>query len=99
MTTGQIAKKHGVNVMTINNWARKAGLPSRSRGRRKRVRPTPRQKQIVELARISTYETVGRKFGMSRQAVFQIVERWGMLKTRIHEHLTQLPERATTTGR
>ena len=98
LTLDEIAAKYDVNPMTINSWVRKASLPPRSRGRLKMVEPGSRQKQIINLARISTYRTAGRQFGISRQAVFQIVDKWGLPKSKMQKRLGGLSHYRGTTG-
>jgi len=75
-TTNEIAHEYHISTATITVWAKKAGLPLRRRGRRQMNETTPRNKLMLELAKTLTYEATGRKFGISRQAVWRIVKRW-----------------------
>lgn len=74
--TKEIAKKYGVSPSTITAWAVSAGVKLRSRGRHKQEEPTVRQKKIIELAQVLKYDEVGRRFGISKQAVHRILMRW-----------------------
>lgn len=74
--TKEIAKKYGVSPSTITAWATTAGVKLRSRGRHKQEEPTVRQKKIIELAQVLKYDEVGRRFGISKQAVHRILIRW-----------------------
>lgn len=74
--TKEIAKKYGVSPSTITAWATTAGVKLRSRGRHKQDEPTVRQKKIIELAQVLKYDEVGRRFGISKQAVHRILIRW-----------------------
>jgi predicted DNA-binding protein YlxM (UPF0122 family) len=74
--TKEIAKKHGVSPSTITAWATTAGVKLRSRGRHKQDEPTPRQKKIIELAQVLRYDEVGRRFGITKQAVHRVLTRW-----------------------
>lgn len=76
MTTERISKKYGVCTATLTVWANKAGLPLRHRGRRRMTEPTPRQRSIVEMARICTYDAIADRFGITKQGVYRIVRRW-----------------------
>ena len=77
LTLAQIGRKYRVDPTTICNWARKERLPHRRRGRPRRKNPTPRQRLIIELARVLPYQEVGNRFGITRQAVFDILKRCG----------------------
>lgn len=74
--TREIAKRHEVSPSTITAWATAAGVKLRSRGRHKQDEPTVRQKKIIELAQVLKYDEVGRRFGISKQAVHRILIRW-----------------------
>lgn len=76
LTTKAIAKKHGVSASTITVWAASRGLPLRSRGRRKLDEPSMRQQEIIQQASVCRYEEVGRRFGITKQAVQQVLRRW-----------------------
>jgi transposase len=76
ITTKAIAKKHGVSASTITVWATTKGLPLRSRGRRKLDEPSMRQQEIIQQASVCRYEEVGRRFGITKQAVQQVLRRW-----------------------
>jgi hypothetical protein len=76
LTTGKIAAKHGISTATVTLWAKKAGLPLRGRGRKPPTEPTPKQREIITLARIFNYDTVGARFGMAKQSIHRIVKRW-----------------------
>ena len=78
MTLSQIARKYRVSKESAIGWAHSAHLPPRRRGQPKLVQPTRRQKQILELAEICTFETVARRFGITKQRVSQIAKRWGV---------------------
>jgi len=78
LTLAQIGRKHRVDPATICHWARKEMLPHRRRGRPRRTSPTPRQRLIIELARVLPYQEVGERFGITRQAVFDTLKRCGL---------------------
>lgn len=75
-TTRAVAARHGISTSTLTVWAKKAGIPLRNRGRRKRVQPTPRQLEILEQARMYKYHQVGNRFGLHKQSVHRLVKRW-----------------------
>jgi hypothetical protein len=77
LTLAQIGRKHQVDPTTVCHWARMEQLPHRRRGRPRRTSPTPRQLQIIALARVLSYREVGHRFGITRQAVFDILKRCG----------------------
>lgn len=76
LTTKEIAKLKNISTATLTNWAKKAGMPLRNRGRRRQERPTEQQLKIVELASVYRYDQVGERFGMHKQSVHRIVKRW-----------------------
>jgi hypothetical protein len=76
LTTEEIAAKHGISMATITVWAKKAGLPLRKRGRRARIEPMPRQREIIRLASMGNYDAVGAQFGMCKQSVHRLMKRW-----------------------
>jgi transposase len=76
MFTKDIARKFGVSQSTITVWAKAAGESLRTRGRNRMNQPTLRQRKIMEMAAIHDYDTVGRHFGITKQAVHRIVKRW-----------------------
>ena len=78
LTLAQIGRKHQVDPTTICHWARKEKLPHRQRGRPRRTSPSPRQRLIIEMARVRPYQEVGSRFGITRQAVFEILKRCGL---------------------
>jgi hypothetical protein len=80
MYTSTIAKKHKISTATITVWATNAGIPLRSRGLHKMDAPTPRHKEILELAKILPYEQVGDRFGITKARVGAIVKRWKALE-------------------
>src|SRR5205823_2779143 len=60
----------------ITVWAKKAGLRLRRRGRQRTSEPSPRTKAILETAQTLTLAATGWRFGISRQAVWRMVNRW-----------------------
>jgi len=76
MTTEEIAVLHGVSTATLTVWAKKAEIPLRNRGRKRQDLPTVRQKEIIKLASVYTYEQVGAKYNMHKQSIHRIVKRW-----------------------
>jgi len=76
MYTKEIAKKYGVSPSTITAWATTAGVKLRSRGRHKHDEPTVRQKKMIEMAQVLKYDEIGRRFGVSKQAVHRVLKRW-----------------------
>jgi len=76
MYTREIAANYGVSPSTITAWATAAGVKLRSRGRHKQDEPTVRQKKIIELAQVLKYDEVGRRFGITKQAVHRVLKRW-----------------------
>jgi hypothetical protein len=77
MYTREIARAFEVSTSTITGWAVKAGYKLRSRGLHKRIEPTVRQKKILEMVeRNHSYKAIGKKFGMTKQAVHHVLRRW-----------------------
>jgi transposase len=76
LTTKEIAAKYGISQSTLTVWATQANQKLRTRGRRKMDEPTAKQKEILKLAEVHTYEYIGRQFGMEKQAVHRIIKRW-----------------------
>jgi transposase len=76
LMTKEIAKKYGVSASTLTVWATAAGIKLRSRGRRRQDEPTMRQKEIIKMAQVLRYEDVGRRHGISKQAVHRLLRRW-----------------------
>lgn len=75
-TTIEIATAYNVCPATLTVWAKQAGIPLRRRGRWTSDEPSPRNKRILELTQTLTYKETGRRFGISRQGVWRIVQRW-----------------------
>lgn len=75
-TTKEIAASFGISQSTLTVWATNAGLKLRPRGRRKQTEPTAKQREILRMAEVHTYEQVGKHFGMEKQAIHRIVKRW-----------------------
>jgi hypothetical protein len=71
-----VAEKHRVGVDVVIAIARRAGVPVRRRGRRSAAHPSEFQLKILEAARSETLESVGQRFGRTRQRVAQICNRW-----------------------
>jgi len=78
--TKAIADKYGISTATLTVWATNAGIPLRSRGLHKLDMPTVRQRQILEMAALYSYEKVGEQFGVSKARVGAIVKRWKNFK-------------------
>ena len=76
MTTEEIAAKHGVSAATVTVWAKKAGIPLRTRGRWKQELPTAKQAEILRLCDVYTYQEVADKMGMFKQSIHRIAKRW-----------------------
>lgn len=76
-TVAQIGRTHGVSAVTVCNWAIRAGVPRRRRGRRVMAEPSDRDREILEAVKTRTYKDVGQEHGLSRQRVEQILRRWG----------------------
>jgi predicted DNA-binding protein (UPF0251 family) len=76
LTTKDIAAHYGISQSTLTVWATNAGFKLRSRGRRKLMEPTTRQREILRLAEVHTYEQVGQRFDMKKQAIHRIVRQW-----------------------
>lgn len=76
LTTEDIAIKHKICAATLTVWAKKAGLPLRTRGRRELTAPTPRHLKILEMATVLKYDQIASKLGTHKQAVHRIVKRW-----------------------
>ncbi len=71
-----VSEKHRIGVGVVIALARRAGIPIRRRGRRSAARPSEFQLKILEAARTETLESVGQRFGRTRQRVAQICNRW-----------------------
>ena len=71
-----VSEKHQVGVSVVITLARRAGVPVRRRGRRLADHPSEFQQKILEAARNETLESVGQRFGRTRQRVAQICKRW-----------------------
>lgn len=74
--TKDIAEKYGISTATLTVWAAHAGITLRSRGLHKQDMPTVRQRQILEMAALYSYEKVGEHFGISKARVGAVVKRW-----------------------
>jgi hypothetical protein len=74
--TKDIADRYGISTATLTVWATNAGVTLRSRGLHKMDMPTTRQRQILEMAALYSYEKVGEHFGISRSRVSAVVKRW-----------------------
>jgi hypothetical protein len=75
-TTTKIAARYGFSASTLTVIVRKAGIPLRSRGRKKATQPSAVQKKILQMTRHATYEATGKKFNRSKQRISKIVHRW-----------------------
>lgn len=76
LSTAEIAKKYNVAPSTLTFWSHKLGQTLRGRGRPKMSVPTVRQRKILEMVRTKSYADVGKQFGVTKQMVSQIVNRW-----------------------
>jgi hypothetical protein len=74
--TKDIAERYGISTATLTVWATNAGITLRSRGLHKLDVPTVRQREILELAALHSYEKVGEQFGISKARVGAVVKRW-----------------------
>ena len=71
-----LAHENGITPATLTGWAKKFGVPLRGRGRWRRANPSPQHARMIQLVRTQTYKAVGRRFGLTRQRVHQIIKRW-----------------------
>jgi len=76
LTTSEVAEKYDISPSTLTVWARKRGVPLRTRGRWPQTAPTTQQMAIVKLAQRLTCEQVGARMGMHKQSVHRILKRW-----------------------
>jgi hypothetical protein len=76
MRVVDVSEKHRVGVNVVITLARRAAIPVRRRGRRSADCPSAFQQKILDAARNETLESVGRRFGRTRQRVAQICKRW-----------------------
>jgi hypothetical protein len=76
LTIKAIAEASDVSASTLSNWAKRAGVPLRGRGRWVNLTPCPRTAHMVALAQFDSQANVARRLGVSRQAVNGAVRRW-----------------------
>jgi hypothetical protein len=76
MRVVDVSEKHQVEIGAVIGLARRAGIPVRRRGRKSSAYPSEFQQKILEAARNETLESVGRRFGRTRQRVAQICKCW-----------------------
>lgn len=74
--TKDIALRHDTSPSSITVWATKAGLKLRRRGRRLRTEPGERDRLILRLVTVNTYEVVAKRLGISKWGVGKVVKRW-----------------------
>lgn len=75
-TTSEIARRFGVCPASITNAAKHAGLPLRMRGRWPQGAPPSGVQDILLEAWTNTYDTVASRFGLTKQRIAKIVDRW-----------------------
>lgn len=72
----ELARRHGVCGATVSNWIRKSSCSRGSRGRPAFEEPTSRQQEMLRQAWTDTYDVVAARFGVSRQYMHQLAQRW-----------------------
>jgi hypothetical protein len=75
----EISKRAGISAGALSSRVKRLGLPLRGRGRNPLEKPTAVHKKIIAAAAKQTYEHVGLRFGISKQRVSKIVQRWNGL--------------------
>ena len=75
-TTSEIARRFGVCMASITNAAKRAGLPLRKRGRWPQAAPPLGVQEILLEAWTNTYDVAATHFGLTKQRVAKIVDRW-----------------------
>ena len=76
MSVEAIGKKHEASAAAVCRVAKAAGVGLRGRGRKRLTEPSARNRQILEWVKTHPHAPVGRKFGISKQRVGDIVKRW-----------------------
>jgi len=76
MRVHDISKQAGITAGALTGRAKRLGLPLRGRGRKPLEKPTALHKKIIAAATAQSYEQVGLRFGISKQRVSKIVQRW-----------------------
>jgi transposase-like protein len=79
-TNPELADRHGVSLSTILNWVRQSGVPRKRPGLRPQEKPSPTNRQIIELSSQFNGNEIARRFGVSRQRVHQVLDRWKHLR-------------------
>lgn len=99
MTTDEIARKFRISTATLTYWAKKSGFPVRGRGRRRNEQPTLRQQQMILEAQNGTYESVAKKYGLTKAYIGSLMTRWhGRRPKRGGGAATACPPYDVTTG-
>lgn len=82
LTVVEIAKRAGCSISTVTNCAAKLGLPMRGKGNKLAYRPDEMEmlrKRDMQIAMMrkegKTLDEIGKKYGVSRQRVHQIMSR------------------------
>lgn len=72
----EIAAVFGVSPSALTVWAKQAGLPLRSQGRRPDSEPSERSRRIIHLALKEGQSAAAAHFGVSRSRVCAVMKRW-----------------------
>lgn len=72
----ELARRHEVCIATVSNWIRKSGCSRGSRGRPEFEKPTARQQEMLRQVWTDTYDVVAGRFGVSKQYINQLAQRW-----------------------
>jgi hypothetical protein len=76
MRVCDISKRAGITAGALTARVKRLGLPLRGRGRKPLEKPSALHKRIIAAAAAQSYEQVGVRFGISKQRVSKIVQRW-----------------------
>lgn len=81
-TNTELANRHGVSLSTVSGWIRQSGMPRKPRGARPLKQPSPIHRQILELSAQLNGQEIAWQFGLTRQRVHQVLNRWRHLRPR-----------------
>ena len=76
VSTAQLVARYNVSPSVISTLARNMGFAPLKRGRKKYSQPTERQLEILKALRTETLNSVGSRYGFSRQYVWSLAKRW-----------------------
>lgn len=76
LTHSQLARKFRVSPSTVARHARQIGMKPKAAGAKRVAKPSPRNQLILSACSRLGQSRTADKFGVSKQRVSQIVQRW-----------------------